>query len=139
MRLIRGHLDHPATWVNDFLTSYSSSPNDPLFLQKGYDLANSIYHLYLDTPKVGDSRAVFGVLLAFGMMFPNVQLMLLIPPMPIKAKYLVMIYGAIELFAILLPQQGDNVAHFAHLGGMVFGFFLIRYWNKKGNKPYEFY
>jgi membrane associated rhomboid family serine protease len=72
-------------------------------------------------------------------MFPNVQLMLIFPPIPIKAKWMVIAYGAIELFSVVFAQQGDNVAHFAHLGGMLFGFFLIRLWNKKGNKPYNFY
>lgn len=81
---------------------------------------------------VGASGAVFGILLAFGMLFPNTVLFLMIPPMPIKAKYFVLIYGVIELFLGVANFSGDNVAHFAHLGGMLFGFFLIRYWRKKG-------
>ncbi|HHT99580.1 rhomboid family intramembrane serine protease [Xiashengella succiniciproducens] len=81
---------------------------------------------------VGASGAVFGILLAFGMLFPNTVLFLMIPPMPIKAKYFVIIYGVIELFLGVANFSGDNVAHFAHLGGMLFGFFLIRYWRKKG-------
>lgn len=76
---------------------------------------------------VGASGAVFGILLAFGMLFPNTVLFLMIPPMPIKAKYFVIIYGVIELFLGVANFSGDNVAHFAHLGGMLFGFFLIRY------------
>ncbi len=81
---------------------------------------------------VGASGACFGILLAFGMMFPNMVIMLLIPPMPIKAKYLVIIYGLIELFAGVNNFSYDNVAHWAHLGGMLFGFFLIRKWQKEG-------
>ena len=81
---------------------------------------------------VGASGAVFGILLAFGMLFPNTVLFLMIPPMPIKAKYFVIIYGVVELFLGVANFSGDNVAHFAHLGGMLFGFFLIRYWRKKG-------
>ena len=81
---------------------------------------------------VGASGAVFGILLAFGMLFPNVELMLLFPPIPIKAKYFVFIYGAIELFMGVKNFAFDNVAHWAHLGGMLFGFFLIRYWKNKG-------
>ncbi len=87
---------------------------------------NAIYYI----PVVGASGAVFGLLLAFGMMFPNTQLMMLFFPVPIKAKYFVMIYGAIELFSGISNQPGDNVAHFAHLGGMLFGFILIKYWQK---------
>ena len=77
---------------------------------------------------VGASGAVFGILLAFGMLFPNVQLMLLIPPIPIKAKYFVIIYGALELYLGISNNPADNVAHFAHLGGMLFGYFMIKWW-----------
>jgi membrane associated rhomboid family serine protease len=82
---------------------------------------------------VGASGSVFGILLAFGMLFPNTQLMLLFPPIPIKAKYFVIIYGVAELFLGVAGFSFDNVAHFAHLGGMLFGFILIKYWQKKGN------
>jgi membrane associated rhomboid family serine protease len=85
--------------------------------------------LGLAVPTVGASGAVFGVLLAFGMLFPNTRLMLLFPPIPIKAKYFVIGYGALELW-LGLTQPGSNIAHFAHLGGMLFGFILIRYWKK---------
>jgi membrane associated rhomboid family serine protease len=84
----------------------------------------------LNIPTVGASGAVFGVLLAFGMLFPNTQLMLIFPPIPIKAKYFVIIYGVIELY-LGLTKPGSNIAHFAHLGGMLFGFLLIKYWNKR--------
>ncbi len=89
----------------------------------------------LNTPTVGASGAVFGILLGFGMLFPNTQLMLLFPPIPIKAKYFVMGYGALELI-LGLSQPGSNIAHFAHLGGMLFGYFMIRYWNKNTKNFY---
>lgn len=79
---------------------------------------------------VGASGAVFGLLLAFGMLFPNTRLMLLFPPIPIKAKYFVFGYGAIELLLALQNAQGDRVAHFAHLGGMLFGYFLLKRWQQ---------
>lgn len=91
-------------------------------------------NLLLNTPTVGASGAVFGILLGFGMLFPNTQLMLLFPPIPIKAKYFVIGYGVIELF--LGIKGGGNVAHFAHLGGMIFGYFMIKYWNKTLNRFY---
>ena len=91
--------------------------------------------LLLNTPTVGASGAIFGVLLAFGVLFPNTQLMLLIPPMPIRAKYLVLGYGALELF-LAVTQPGSNIAHAAHLGGMLFGYLLIRYWRKTTNTLY---
>lgn len=91
--------------------------------------------MILNTPTVGASGAVFGILLGFGMLFPNTQLMLLFPPIPIKAKYFVIGYGALELY-LGLSQPGSNVAHFAHLGGMLFGYFMIKYWNKNSNRFY---
>ncbi len=82
-------------------------------------------------PTVGASGAVFGVLLAFGMIFPNTQLMLLFPPIPIRAKFFVFFYAIFELYAgVSSLQGGSNIAHFAHLGGMLFGYILIKYWNR---------
>ncbi|MCP9612419.1 rhomboid family intramembrane serine protease [Coprobacter tertius] len=81
---------------------------------------------------IGASGAVFGILLAFGMLFPNSQIFLMFIPIPIKAKYFVIFYGVLELFLGVGNFSGDNVAHFAHLGGMLFGFFIIKYWRKKG-------
>jgi membrane associated rhomboid family serine protease len=91
--------------------------------------------LLLNTPTVGASGAIFGVLLAFGVLFPNTQLMLLFPPIPIKAKYFVLIYGGIELY-MAVTQPGSNIAHAAHLGGMLFGYIMIRYWRKTTNTLY---
>ena len=87
---------------------------------------------------VGASGAVYAILLAFGMLFPNQQMFIFPSPVPIKAKYLVSGYALIELYAGFANSAGDNVAHFAHLGGMVFGFILIMYWRKKnrGNGYY---
>jgi len=92
-------------------------------------------NLLINTPTIGASGAVFGILLAFGMLFPNTMLYVYFA-IPVKAKYFVMIYGAIELYLGISNNEGDNVAHFAHLGGMIFGFFLIRYWKKKINRFY---
>jgi len=96
-------------------------------------------NLLINTPTIGASGAVFGILLAFGMLFPNTPLFLLFLPIPIKAKYFVAIYGVIELFLGVANFSGDNVAHFAHLGGMLFGFFMIRYWKKRDQERGNFY
>ena len=80
---------------------------------------------------IGASGSVFGILLAFAMLFPNVPLYLMFVPIPIKAKYFVVFYGLVELFLGVADFSGDSVAHFAHLGGMIFGFFLVKYWKKK--------
>jgi membrane associated rhomboid family serine protease len=83
-------------------------------------------------PTVGASGATFGLLLAFGMMFPNRMIMLLIPPIPMKAKYFVAIFGTLEL--VFGVTGGSGIAHFAHLGGMLGGFLMIRYW--RGQLPF---
>jgi membrane associated rhomboid family serine protease len=99
------------------------------------DEAMKSLQLILNTPTVGASGAVFGILLAFGVLFPNTQLMLIFPPLPIKAKYFVLAYGGIELY-LAVTQPGSNIAHAAHLGGMLFGYILIRYWRKTTNTLY---
>ncbi|SMO68695.1 rhomboid family intramembrane serine protease [Fodinibius sediminis] len=81
-------------------------------------------------PTLGASGAVYGILLAFGMMFPDRPIMLLFPPIPIKAKYFVAGFGAIELISGL-SRANSGVAHFAHLGGMLVGFILIKYWGMR--------
>ncbi|MDL2322924.1 rhomboid family intramembrane serine protease [Bacteroidales bacterium OttesenSCG-928-A17] len=83
---------------------------------------------------IGASGAVFGILLAFGMLFPNVPLFIMFVPIPIKAKYFVIIYGVIELYLGFSNRAGDNVAHFAHLGGMLFGIGMVLYWKYKDKK-----
>lgn len=99
------------------------------------DESMAAYNRALNIPTVGASGAVFGVLLAFGMLFPNTQLMLIFPPIPMKAKYFVIIYGALELY-LGFANHGGNIAHFAHLGGMLFGFILIKYWNMRSRNFY---
>jgi membrane associated rhomboid family serine protease len=86
--------------------------------------------ILLNTPTVGASGAVFGILLAFGVLFPNTQLMLLFPPIPIKAKYFVLAYGGIELY-LAFTQPGSNIAHAAHLGVFCSGISL----SGTGEKP----
>ena len=100
-------------------------------LQEILQPGNPYYSLgrSLSIPTVGASGAVYGLLLAFGMLFPNTPLMIIPIPVPIKAKWLIIGAGAISLF-LGLTGRGGNVAHFAHLGGMIFGFILIKYWNK---------
>lgn len=80
---------------------------------------------------VGASGGVFGILLAFGMAFPNRMVMLLFPPIPMKAKYLVILAGLFELY-LGVSGRSPGVANFAHLGGMLFGFLLIRHWSRPG-------
>jgi len=121
---------------------YSLSPDQfDLIYNEGFNVLQSgknysdpamgFYNIVMNVPTVGASGAVFGILLAFGMMFPN-SLIYVYFAIPVKAKYFVIFYGLIELVSGISNRPGDNVAHFAHLGGMVFGFFMIMYWKKKG-------
>ncbi|MDR1403839.1 MAG: rhomboid family intramembrane serine protease [Tannerellaceae bacterium] len=96
-------------------------------------------NLLINIPMVGASGAVFGILLAFGLLFPNIPLYIMFVPIPVKAKYFVVGYGLIELFLGFADFRGDNVAHFAHLGGMLFGYFLISYWKKEDAKNGKYF
>jgi membrane associated rhomboid family serine protease len=84
---------------------------------------------------VGASGAIYAILLAFGMIFPEERIFIFPLPIPIKAKWFVLLYAGIELFSAI-STSGDGVAHLAHLGGMIFGFFMIRYWQKNPSKGY---
>ena len=114
----------------DFIDSYEQNPsnsNDNLSIA----YANDLLKVKSDVPMVGASGAVFGILLAFAMLFPNMELMLLFLPIPVKAKYLVLVYGIYELWSEINRMPGDNVAHFAHLGGMLIGYLILKYWKRK--------
>lgn len=108
-----------------------TSPNNIDALQTSVDFIVEYKKHFLNLPNVvGASGAVFGILLAFGMLFPNTRIYLYFA-IPIKAKWFVILYGALELYLGISNQEHSNVAHFAHLGGMVFGFILIKYWYRK--------
>lgn len=117
----------------DFVELWKSNPGNPELINQASGYLNDLVELRKDVPTVGASGAVFGILLAFGMMFPN-TLIYLYFFFPIKAKWFVILYGGLELFFGIQNSAGDNVAHFAHLGGMIFGFLLIRYWNRRVNR-----
>jgi membrane associated rhomboid family serine protease len=132
---VKANLSHPAAWVADLVNNWGVAPTNPLYIQQATDLVQRVLLERIDIPTIGASGAVFGVLLAFGYLFPNTELMLLFPPVPIKAKYFVIGYGAIELY-LGITQSNSNIAHFAHLGGMLFGFILLKYWEKNTKKLY---
>ena len=92
------------------------------------------YMVDVSGPTIGASGGVFGLLLAYGMLFPKERVMLLIPPIPMSARTLVIVFGVIEL-VLGITGTASGIAHFAHLGGMLFGWLLIRYWN--GQTPFK--
>ncbi len=116
--------------------SFYKSPDNQELKSEATNVVDQIYYLITNIPMIGASGAIFGILMAFGLLFPNTTLMLLFPPIPIKAKYFVAIYGFFELFSGIRQTPGDNVAHFAHIGGMIFAFILIKIWQKQRNKFY---
>ncbi len=106
---------------------------DALMQGKNYSNADAAnLNLLLNVGLVGASGCVFGLLLAFGMMFPNTELMMIFLPIPIKAKWFVLGYGVIEFLQAFANREGDNVAHFAHLGGMLFGYIILKIWQTRG-------
>lgn len=88
------------------------------------------------TPMVGASGAIFGIMAAFAILFPNTQLQLLFPPIPIKAKYLIGGYLLLELYLAIWVTEGDNVAHLAHIGGAIGGAIMVLIWRKDKTKFY---
>lgn len=114
-------------WTNDI---NNSAP----YIKESTSFLSELLSSMTDVPMVGASGAIFGVLLAFAVLYPMVDLYLFFIPVPIKAKWAVLGYGLIELYMGIANSGGDNVAHFAHLGGMLFGYLLIIYWKKTSNQ-----
>lgn len=110
-------------------------------ITRGWELIQNNYNFtdpdagalnqFVNTPMVGASGAIYGILLAFGFLFPNVPIYIFFIPVPVKAKWLVLGYFVIELL-YGIGGHADGVAHFAHIGGMVFGLLLLIYWKRKG-------
>ncbi len=109
---------------------------DLRYVDQSTQLMEMILKSKMDIPVVGASGAIYGLLLAFGMQFPNAELMLIFLPIPIKAKYFIPLLMAGEFYFGLQNFAWDNIAHFAHLGGAITGFFLILYWRNTGARLY---
>ena len=125
-----------AIQLGDFIEKFRLDPTNKSMINETISAIKGFYNSQLNVPMVGASGAIFGILMAFGYLFPNTELMLLFFPVPIKAKYFVTFYGIYELYSGIQRSQGDNVAHFAHLGGMLFALILLKYW---GNSRQKFY
>ncbi len=133
---IRSHFSNINPKYYNFVNLWSENPENAMYINQAVRDVQKMATAVINIPNVGASGAVFGILLAFGVLFPNTELFLLFLPIPIKAKYFVIGYGILELFMGVQNRSGDNVAHFAHLGGMLFGFILLKYWQKHTNKFY---
>ncbi len=122
------HLFGPG--IYDLIDDYSRDPDNATYVDRAQQNMLGVWELKSNIPMVGASGALFGVLIAFGMLFPNTQLFLLFPPIPIKAKYLVLFYGLYTVYNIFVNNPLDNVAHFAHLSGLIIGAILVLLWKK---------
>jgi len=114
-------------------------PTDPVLLQQATKTVDELAQAITTSPRggmVGASGALFGLLFAFAYLFPNTELMLLFFPFPIKAKYFVFFYALYELYAGVHRTPGDNVAHFAHLGGLLIGFIVVKFWESGRERFY---
>lgn len=116
-----------------FIAAFREQPDNVAYITESKEIIGQLYSLKVDMPTAGASGSIFGIFTAFAMLFPNVELFLFFIPLPIKAKYVIAIYGMYELYAGILANPADNVAHFAHLGGILFAYLFIRWW-KKGRK-----
>lgn len=147
-RFLSQHVTNPPSpGLTQLLQGWENNPSDPSFpnystmyinqyLHGGFDPATkSLFPGLFDQATVGASGAVFGILFAFGYLFPNTELYIYFL-FPLKAKYFVAFYALAELFSGFQNSAGDNVAHFAHLGGMLFAFFLLKYWNARNRKSF---
>lgn len=136
-RLIIEHVERPTTQILNFIDEYDRNPDNEYYEQQSEAFAKQLYRETVNFGSMlGASGAVYGILMAFGLLFPNTELMLLFPPIPIKAKYLVLILGGIALYSGFNRSAGDNVAHFAHLGGMIFAYIMIKFWQGRRDRFY---
>ena len=135
--IVEKYINSPSQNLLSFMDSWFYQPDNPAFFNEAKSYVSSIVHILVnENITVGASGAVFGILAAFTVLFPNVELMLIFFPVPIKAKYLVPGYAVLELFFGVANFKGDNIAHFAHLGGALFGLILVLIWKKKQFKVY---
>ncbi len=112
----------------DFAAHFFQHPDNAEVIVKSKTIIDQLYKLKTDIPTVGASGAIFGILTAFAMLFPHARLSLFPLPIPIQAKYFILLYGLYELYAGIQTRPTDQVAHFAHLGGILFGYLFIKGW-----------
>lgn len=129
-----GQLYYNPAEIDKFVNNFRQNPTDQSYILEAKRVVNEVAVAKRNIPTVGASGAIFGILAAFGLIFANTKLVLLFPPIPIKAKYFVFGYALFEVYAIINANPTDNVAHFAHIGGFIFGIILVKLWGKN-DKP----
>lgn len=119
-----------------FINAFAENPESQDYIKESVIFVTDLFNAKSNVPMIGASGAVFGILMAYGMTFPNSEMYLFPIPIPIKAWVYVTFYGIIELYQGVKAAENDNVAHFAHLGGMIFAFIMIRLWRDKSQNDY---
>lgn len=123
--------------ANSTLKNLRAYPGDPVFVKNSLETISDGYWSYINGKvMVGASGAIFGLILAMALLFPNLQFFLLFPPIPVKMKYLALFYGLYSAYQLYVNAPGDNVAHLAHLGGMLVGFIMIKIWYGRNYRIY---
>lgn len=135
-KCIRHFTDKPNPELVEFMDYFDRNPDNENINRESKVVLTTLRNSVLNGNMVGASGALFGVLIAFGMLFPNTQLLLLFPPIPVKAKYLILAYSVYTVYAVIIDNPQDNVAHFAHLSGLVIGAGLVYYWKKSRKSFY---
>jgi len=119
----------------DIVNQWRNNPDSSIAAQQAYELSRQVVNTQLNEPTLGASGAIFGCLAAFGYLFPNTYIYIYFF-LPLKAKWFVLIYAGFELVMALENSAGDNVAHFAHLGGAIFGLAMVYFWNKTNRRTF---
>lgn len=120
--------------IQPLIRAYGEAPDSGDLERTAKLHVTQLYEAVLNIPMLGASGAVFGVLLAAGLLFPHRRIMLLIPPIPMRARILIFLYGAYEIYALVQRAPNDNVAHMAHLGGMLVGYVMLVMWGEARNR-----
>lgn len=124
------HYDGGILHQEQLIEDFEKSPTNEYYIRQTTDFVSRLEELMANRVSVGASGAIFGILMAFGLLFPNTELMLLYLPIPIKAKYFVLLSGIAAIYMAIRRDPSDNVAHFAHLGGMLFAWITITFWRR---------
>lgn len=122
--------------LQSFIADFSASPDQVDYIVDSQNIAQRLNGFKINMPTVGASGSIFGIFMAFAMLFPHVELFFLLIPFPIKAKYAVFLYGIYEFGAIIVNNPADNVAHFAHIGGILYAYIFIKWWLKSNERRF---
>ena len=131
--LVSQHFSGYYSSLSEFIDAYYENPENPQYESQAVAFVNDLYGSVQNTSMVGASGAIFGILIAAGLLFPSRSIMMLFIPIPINARLLIFVYGGYTVYAAF-QRSPDGVAHFAHLSGMLVGFILLKIWGEDQNR-----